>query len=404
MPQIDAAAQTQAWLDTLSPEEIARAVAYTQGGHWLLLWGALVSIAVAWIMIRTGVLTGLRRRIEGSRPRPKRASLVVGVVYLALTWLLTLPWSVFANWWREKQYGLTQQPFVGWLSEAALSATISTLFGGLLIVGLYFIIRRTGRAWWAWGAGLVTVFLTIVLVVTPMFIEPLFNTYTSAPDGPVRQAVVELAEQTGTPSDKIYIYDGSRQSDRYTANVSGLFGTARIAMSDTMFAQGADLPEVRAVVGHEMGHYVHMHSLWMLGVFALSAAVAFWLTDRLFRPAQRLLGADRVQGIADPAGLPVLAAIGAVLGLLFTPVGTTLTRLIEADADQFSLTHAQEPDGLAKALIKTAEYRAPSPSVLEETIFYDHPSVENRIRRAMEWKARQQAAGSAPLSDEHAAG
>ena len=36
--------------------------------------------------------------------------------------------------------------------------------------------------------------------------------------------------------------------------------------------------------------------------------------------------------------------------------------------------------------IKTAEYRAPSPSALEEFIFYSHPSVENRIRAAMEWK------------------
>ena len=66
-------------------------------------------------------------------------------------------------------------------------------------------------------------------------------------------------------------------------------------------------------------------------------------------------------------------------------------RTIEADADHFSLVHANEPDGLSKALIKTAEYRAPSPGVLEEFVFYDHPSVENRIRRAMEWKAENPA-------------
>jgi len=64
---------------------------------------------------------------------------------------------------------------------------------------------------------------------------------------------------------------------------------------------------------------------------------------------------------------------------------------MEADADRFSLVHANEPDGLSKALIKTAEYRAPSPSAVEEFLFYDHPSVENRIRRAMEWKATHPA-------------
>ena len=230
-----------------------------------------------------------------------------------------------------------------------------------------------------------------MLIVSPILIEPLFNDYTPAPDGPMRDSVVELAQRTGTPDDKIFIYDGSKQSDRYTANVSGLFGSARVAMSDVMFAKGADLAEVRGVVGHEMGHYVHMHSLWMTGIMILLAGLVFWLIDRLFPVAKRLLGANRVGDISDPAGLPVLAAIAAVIGLLLTPVTNTMIRVIEQDADQFSLVHANEPDGLSKALIKTAEYRAPSPSAIEEFLFYDHPSVENRIRMAMEWKATHPA-------------
>ena len=384
---IDPAAETARWLATISPEDLERAVAYTRGGHWLLLWGAIVSIIVAWIIIRTGILSGIRDRMERRRKRPKLVSLVVGVLYLLMSWVLTLPWAIYQSWWREKQYGLTEQPLAGWLGEAALSTGISTVFAGLLIVGLYFIIRHARRLWWAWGAGLTAVAVVFMLIVSPILIEPLFNTYTPAPDGPMRDAVVELAHATGTPDDKIYIYDGSKQSDRYTANVSGLFGSARVAMSDVMFAKGADLAEVRGVVGHEMGHYVHMHSLWMTSILIVLAGLVFWLIDRLFPVARRLLGASRVGDVSDPAGLPVLAAIGAVIGLLLTPVTNTMIRLIETDADQFSLVHANEPDGLSKALIKTAEYRAPSPSAIEEIIFYDHPSVENRVRMAMEWKA-----------------
>lgn len=393
---IDPAAETARWLATISPEDMERAVAYTRGGHWLLLWGAVVGILVAWIIIRTGVLSGIRNRLERRRKRPKLVSLVVGVVWLLMDTVLMLPWAIYQGWWRETQYGLTEQPLAGWLGEAALDAAISTVFFGVLIVALYFIIRRAGRLWWAWGAGLTAVAIVVLLVASPIFIEPLFNDYTPAPDGPMRDSVVELAQRTGTPDDKIFIYDGSKQSDRYTANVSGLFGSARVAMSDVMFAKGADLAEVRGVVGHEMGHYVHMHSLWMTGIMILLAAIGFWLIDRLFPLAKRLLGADRVGDVSDPAGLPVLAAMGAVLGLLSTPVQTTLIRLIEADADHFSLVHANEPDGLSKALIKTAEYRAPSPSAIEEIIFYDHPSVENRIRRAMEWKATHPA--NAPVA------
>lgn len=393
---IDPAAETARWLATISPEDLERAVAYTRGGHWLLLWGAIVSIVVAWLIIRTGILSGIRDRLERRRKRPKLVSLVVGVVYLLISFVLTLPWAIYESWWRETQYGLTSQPLVGWLSEAALGTAISTLFTGLLIVGLYFIIRRARRLWWAWGAGLTAVAVILGLLVSPILIEPLFNDYTPAPNGAMRDAVVELANATGTPDDKIYIYDGSKQSDRYTANVSGLFGSARVAMSDVMFAKGADLAEVRGVVGHEMGHYVHMHSLWMTGILILLAGLVFWLIDRLFPVAKRLLGADRVGDISDPAGLPVLAAIGAVIGLLLTPVTNTMIRVIEQDADQFSLIHANEPDGLAKALIKTAEYRAPSPSAIEEILFYDHPSVENRIRMAMEWKATHPA--NAPVA------
>ncbi|MEY3293123.1 MAG: hypothetical protein RJB12_894, partial [Pseudomonadota bacterium] len=351
---IDPAAETARWLATLSPEDLERAVAYTRGGHWLLLWGAIVAIVVSWLIIRTGLLSGIRDRLERRRRRPKLVSLVVGVVYLLLSFVLTLPWAIYESWWRETQYGLTSQPLAGWLTEALMGTAISTVFAGLLIVGLYFIIRHARRLWWAWGAGLTALAVVFMLIVSPILIEPLFNDYTPAPDGPMRDSVVELAQRTGTPDDKIFIYDGSKQSDRYTANVSGLFGSARVAMSDVMFAKGADLAEVRGVVGHEMGHYVYMHSLWMTGIMILLAAIVFWLIDRLFPVAKRLLGANRVGDISDPAGLPVLAAIAAVIGLLLTPVTNTMIRVIEQDADQFSLVHANEPDGLSKALIKTA--------------------------------------------------
>lgn len=387
MTNFDPAAATAQWLATLSPQETARAIAYTHGSHWLILWSFLVSALVAWIIVRTGLLVAIRSRIERRRRRPILTSFAVALVYSAMSWALTLPWAIYQGWWREKQYGLTSQALGGWLGEAVIGAAISVVATSLLLVAIYALIRRARRFWWAWAAGVTAAFIVIGLVLAPLVIEPIFNTYTPAPNGPVRDAVVTLAKQTGTPSDKIFIYDGSKQSDRYTANVSGLFGTARVAMSDTMFKQGADLAEVRGVVGHEMGHYVRAHILWTVGILVLLSVLAFWLTDRLYPVAHRVLRADRVGDISDPAGLPVLALVLAFLGVLGTPVFATMTRTMEEDADHFSLVHANEPDGLSKALIKTAEYRAPSPSAIEEFLFYDHPSVENRIRRAMEWKA-----------------
>ncbi|WP_419255351.1 M48 family metallopeptidase [Caulobacter sp. ErkDOM-YI] len=385
--QFDAAAATAAYLAQLSPAAHAKAQAYTQGGHWLLLWGFLISVVTAWLIVRSGVLVRVRSGLESRRPRPIVASFVVGVIYLLVDWALGLPWSAYSNWWREKSYGMTSQAFTGWLGEGVMSIAISAVFTGLFFVALYALIRKARRLWWLWAGGLTAGFMVLGMLVAPIYIEPLFNTYTPAPNGQVRDAVVQMAKANGVPSDKIFIYDGSKQSNAYTANVSGLFGSARIAMSDTMFKKGADLAEVRGVVGHEMGHYARGHSLWITGIFSLLAVLAFFVVDRLFVSTQRLLGAGGVTGIADPAGLPVLGVILAVLGLLGGPIANTVIREIETDADRYSLERVNEPDGLAKALVKTIEYRAATPGRLEEALFYDHPAVSVRVRRAMDWKA-----------------
>ena len=387
MTAFDPAGATAAYMAQLTPAQHARATAYTQGGHWLLLWGWAVTLAVCWLVLRSGVLVRLREGVQRRRPHPNLAVLACAAAFSLLSWLGALPWSSYADWARERRYGLTSQPYGGWLGQGALGAVISTAGAAVFFLALYALIRRTGRAWWAWAAALTAGFLAVGLILAPVFIEPLFNRYTPAPPGPVRAAVVALAQRSGVPSDKIFIYDGSRQSNRYTANVSGLGGSARVAMSDVMFKKNADLAEVRGVVGHEMGHYAHQHALWLTAAFSLLAALGFFLADRLFDPAARLMGAPGVRGVADPAGLPVLAAVLATLSLLATPLTNTLTRAAESDADSFSLAHAHAPDGLSRALVKTIEYRASSPSRLEEVIFYDHPSVQRRVRRAMDWKA-----------------
>lgn len=394
MQNFDPAAATAAYLAQVPPAAHARAVAYTQGGHWLLLWGWAVGVLASLLILKSGVLSRMLRRLQARRPRPVLGALLAAVAFSVLAWVVQLPWSVYADWWRERGYGLTSQPFGGWMREQAIGAAISAVAGGILFVAIYAVVRRSPRRWWAWAGAVTAAFLVLMLVIAPVLIEPIFNRYTPAPPGPVRDAVVALARVSGVPSDKIYVYDGSKQSNRYTANVSGLFGSARVAMSDVMFRQGADLAEVRGVVGHEMGHYAHAHALWMAAAFSVLGVVAFWLIDRLFPVVQRWTGARDVAGIADPAGLPILLVVLTTLGLLATPLTNTITRTAESDADRFSLEHANEPDGLSKALVKTIAYRAATPGPLEEFLFYDHPSVGRRIRRAMEWKGAHAAGAS----------
>ena len=82
---------------------------------------------------------------------------------------------------------------------------------------------------------------------------------------------------------------------------------------------------------------------------------------------------------------------------LSRPVYSQIVEPGEREADRYSLETVNLPDALASALVKTAEYRYPRPHPLQEIVFYSHPSVENRVLRAMEWKAAHPSpAESAP--------
>lgn len=369
-------------VDTLGPEALAKAEAYTTGNHWLLFAGVAVSLLVAWIMVRLRLLDWVAERL--AHRKPFVSTFAVSAAFFLISAVLTLPWVIFTDWHRQRNYDLSQQPLGDFLGQVAISEAITIMVGGLFLTGVYTLIRRTGRRWWIWSGGLAAVTVLLMLLAGPSLIEPLFNEYKPVPPGQVRTALERIADDVDIPHDRIFMYDGSRQSERFTANVSGIGPTARIAISDVALKE-ASLAEVRAVTGHEAGHYKLGH-IWRYAViFPLLAMLFFYLLNRLFAPTARLLGSDARLG--EPRGLPVFAVVGSVLGLLITPLTNTLTRMGETEADRYSLETVGEPDALASALVKTAEYRYPRPSPLEEVLFYTHPSVEKRALRAMEWKA-----------------
>jgi STE24 endopeptidase len=378
----DPNAATARYIDSLGPAALQKAHDYTVGKEWMLLWGLVVAAIVTWLIVRSGILDRVERSMA-ERRRNLRA-FAVSLVFLAVSAVLTLPWTLYSGWWREKGYGRTGQPLGDFLGQYALSTLISAVVTALFFVGVYWLIRRTGRRWWIWSGALTAVALAVVFLLTPVLFEPLFNKYEPVPPGQVRDAVVAMAGRAGIPPDKIYMYNGSRQSNNFTANAGGVGSTARVAISDVAF-KNASLAEVRAVTGHEIGHYVLKHTWWGLLFFSILAAVLFWLADRLFPRFARAFGSNA--RIEDPRGLPILSFIATLFALLASPLTNTFGRVLETDADHYSLRTENLPDALSTALVKTAEYRYPRPGAVEEFVFYDHPSVERRVHDAMEWKA-----------------
>jgi STE24 endopeptidase len=380
--QFDPNAATARYIDSLGPAALQKAHDYTVGKEWMLLWGLVVAAVVTWLIVRSGVLdrveTGIAERRKNLR------ALVVSAVYLLVSAILTLPWTIYASWWREKSYGRTSQPLGDFLWQNGLATLISIVVTALFLTAVYWLIRRAGKTWWLWSGGVAAVGLAFVFLVSPILIEPLFNKYEPVPPGQVRDAVVEMAGRAGVPPDRVFMYNGSRQSNNFTANAGGVGSTARVAISDVAL-NNASLDEVRAVTGHEIGHYVLKHTWWGLLVFSLLAVALFWIADRTFPRFARAFGTNAP--IADPRGVAILLFMVSLFGLIATPLTNWFGRTLETQADRYSLETENRPDALSTALVKTAEYRYPRPNAVEEFLFYDHPSVERRVRAAMEWKA-----------------
>ena len=381
----DINAATQAWLDTISGAQRLQSNAYFEGGYWLLLWNLLWGLGVAALLLSGRRSARLRNWSERVSSRRGLQTLLYAVVYLLLTWLLTLPLTIYQEFFREHQYGLATQTFLPWFGEQCISLVVTIVLVAPLVALLYWIVRRTGQAWWLWGSGLLAVFTLFFIVIEPVFIAPLFNDYTPLPQGPTRDSILSLARANGIPADNVYVFNASKQTTRISANVAGALGTTRIALNDNLL-NNTSLPEIRAVMAHEMGHYV-LHHEWRhvidFGVLSLVLLLALqWSFDRVL---PRLAARTGIRDRADIAGLPLAVALLSILGLLATPVINSIIRTAESEADIFGLNAAREPQGFAQAAMHLSAYRKLEPGRLEELLLFDHPSGRTRVHMAMQW-------------------
>ena len=384
----DVDSATRAYLDTLQGAARARSDAYFEGGYWLILFGALVSVLVYWLMLHTRWSAAWSERATRITSRRWLQPALYSVAFAVAGTLLTLPWTIYAGFVREKQYALMNLTFVQWLTEQAISLIVTIIATAIVFVIIFAVIRKAPRTWWLWGTGATAALLALAIMIAPVFIAPLFNEYTLMSPGPLRDEIVAMARAQGIPADDVYVFDQSRQTDRISANVSGIGPTVRISLNDNLLNR-ATPSGVKAVMGHEMGHYVlgHLPRL-VLYNSALAAAAMFllwWLSPRLLHRFRQRWG---VRDVSDPAVAPLFAIIIVIFGVLMTPLANTIARTVEAEADAFGLEAAREPDGFATIAMLLSEYRKIEPGRWEERFFYDHPSGRARVRMAMEWKAR----------------
>ncbi len=382
----DVDAATEAYLAKLSPEERARSDAYFEGGYWIQLGEVLWAVAVASALLFLGVSARLRDVAARVTRRLPLQTALYFVLYTVVVAVVSLPWNAYTGWIREQRYGLSNLTFAGWLGESVKALILTAILGSLFVMAIYGLIRRAPRTWWAWGAVVTTGFFALGALIAPVFIEPVFNTQTRLTTPEVRDPILSLARANGIPAHDVWQIDESKQSKRVSAHVTGFLGTERIELNDNLLRR-ASMPEIEAVMAHEMGHYVLNHVYEMTMEFGIVFVLGFLFVGRASSWALAKWGARwRVESIGDAASFPLLVALLAVFMLVMTPVTNTIIRVNEVEADIFGLNAARQPDGFAETALKLAEYRKLSPGPIEEFVFYDHPSGRNRILMAMRWK------------------
>ena len=381
--QFDAASATQSYLDRLDAEQRAASDAYFEGGYWLDLWGLLYALAIAWVLLRYGISTSMRDL--GERISRFRFVRVVAYIlqYMLLVFVISLPLVIYRGFVREHDYGFSNLSFADWFNEQLIGLGVELVLGTLGIALIYLVIRKAPKTWTIWGSVAGLGMLGFVVMISPVFINPLFNEYQSLEAGPLKAKILSLARANGVPADDVYQFDASKQSTRISANVSGIFGTTRISLNDNLLNRTSS-ESIEAVMGHEMGHYVLNHSQKMLVFFGILMVIGFtfvrWAFGRVIRPAWG------IRDVSDIAGLPLMLALFSTYLFLITPITNSIIRINEVEADIFGLNASRQPDGFSEAMLGLSEYRKMQPGYWEEIIFFDHPSGYNRIYMSMQWK------------------
>jgi len=390
----DPAEVTNAWLKTVPADKREKSDAYFEGGYWLILWNFLVGAAIGIFLLASKWSARLRNFAEQTTDSKTIQVAIYAVVYILIVAVMSFPLTFYQLFLREHQYGFATQTFGPWFVEQLVGLVVALIAGSIALVVFYSVFRRAPKSWWLWGTLVAVVLSFIGNFVAPIYVEPLFNTYKPLTDAKIRDSILAMAQANEIPVEQVFEVDASRQTTRVSANVAGLLGTTRIALNDNLLKQ-CTLPEIRAVMAHEMGHYVLNHGAKLTIYFGVVALFGFGIGNVVFDWALRRWGQRwDVRGIADPAGFPLLMLIFVTFTFLMTPVLNSIVRETEREADQFGINTSREPDGEAKVALKLGAYRKLDPSPLEEFIFFDHPSGRARIQMAMDWKAGHLPAGN----------
>lgn len=381
--------------DTVAvPEPSQLALRYHRSGN--VLWAVTTGLSL--LIPALLLFTGLSARLRNLAQRVGRRWILTVAVYALLftlvTALLTLPLGYYEGYVREHAYGLSNQTFGRWLGEGLKGIAVGGVALSLVLWIPYLLLRRSPKRWWLY-AGLASIpIATLLLVITPIWVDPLFNDFGSMKDKALETRILSLAQRAGVEGSRVYEVNKSADTKTVNAYVTGLGGTKRIVLWDTMLAR-LEPDQVLFVTAHELGHFVLGHTLSFIlsaaALITLSLYVVHRVAGRMISRYSNWFGFNQ---LSDVASFPLLLLLGSIVSLALTPVLLALSRYQEHEADRFALELTRDNRAAATTFVRlqVENLSVPRPGSLYMLWRGSHPALGDRIdfaNRYRPWETKE---------------
>jgi STE24 endopeptidase len=374
---------------TLSQDRYEKAVAFSRSQYTLYFASFFYGLLVLLLVLRLGLAAQFRNLAERfSDRRLLQAALFVPLLFLTLD-VLDLPLAAYGHS-LARRYELSVQTWGSWLWDWSKGEMLGILFGFLLVLILFAVIRRSPRRCWLyfWMAALPVALAAFF--ISPWVIDPLFNKFEplDSRHPELVTAIEKVVHRAGMeiPREKLFLMRASLKSNAINAYVTGFGASKRVVVWDTTI-QKTTTDETLFIFGHEMGHYVLNH---VRNGFLFAAAMllgAFYLAFRGLHGALDRWGTLwKIRGDDDWAALPVMLGVLSIILFFASPVFNGFSRMEEAHADIYGLEviHGLVPDSAEVAahafqVMGEVDLSDPNPPDFITFWLYSHPPVADRL-------------------------
>jgi STE24 endopeptidase len=312
--------------------------------------------------------------------------LYIGILMLGYS-LLTLPFSIYHTFVIEERFGFNRTTPRTFLLDRIKGLGLTALLGAALLSGILALFEHVGYHAWVYCWLAVTVFSLIMQYVAPTWIMPLFNKFTPLEPGELKEAILNYARSVRFPVTNVFVVDGSRRSSKSNAFFTGFGRNKRIALFDTLIKKHT-VPELIAVLAHEIGHYKKKHILQGTIINILHTGVLFFVLS-IFLGSPGLYGAFYMQQQSIYSGIVFFGLLYTPLEMVLSVILHALSRKNEYEADRFAAETIQQPQHLIEALKKLHAGNLSNlmPHSFYVFLNYSHPPLLQRIRAILGYEA-----------------